>query len=72
MQRWVLKPIYTGKNIFDYADSQFLEEKLEIFNSYKQAEERKKFLENNQSVQYQINEVDMEIQNEQCSCLKIM
>lgn len=72
MTKWAVKPIYTGKNIFDYADSHYNGENLELFDSYEQAEKRKIFMERKKNIQCEISKIEVVLQNEECSCLRIV
>ena len=72
MTKWAVKPIYTGKNIFDYADSHYNGENLELFDSYEQAEKRKIFMERKKNIQCEISKIEVVLQNEECSCLRMV
>ena len=72
MTKWAVKPIYTGKNIFDYAEAHYNGENVELFDSYEQAEKRKIFMERNKNIQCEISKIEVVLQNEECSCLRIV
>ena len=72
MTKWAVKPIYTGKNIFDYAEAHYNGENLELFDSYEQAEKRKIFMEKNKNIQCEISKIEVVLQNEECSCLRMV
>ena len=72
MEKWAIKPIYTGKNIFDYAEAHYNGDKLELYDTYEQAEKRKNFMERKKNIQCEISKIELAIQNEECSCLRIV
>ena len=72
MKKWAVEPIYTGKNIFDYAESHYNKENLEIFDTYEEAEKRKMFIEKNKNIKCQITVKEVEMEEQQYCYLQII
>ena len=72
MEKWAVEPIYTGKNIFDYAELHYEKKEIELFDTYEEAEERKRIIEEKQNINCKISRQKIEIEEEQYFYLKII
>ncbi len=71
MLKWEVEPIYTGKNIYDYAESHFNKRENEMFNTHEQAKKRAEEIKATKGIDCNIVEKEVEIEvNTVCSFMQ--